>query len=348
MPYLPSLGLWELHLDGVEPRRIAPAEPSYLHPDIHATGAMAATRLQMHFDLWEYPVDGRPEENVRRARRLTHQTGQVQTPTVGATDREIAFLSDSGGHANLWVLAADTGELRQITHERDRSISLGVPIWSPDGKWIAFVSSRGNTGLGFGVWTVGPDGGNLRNLAPRGLGAAWSSDAQWVYYTDGGTLYKVRSTGGAAVRVRRDPARNVIDFDGRTLYFMVDRTLSDGGPGFEIHAAAPEDAPSRVLARIPAIRAPQWQIINPTLSRDGEWLAMPLTDGPTTNIWALSTASGGWRQVTDFGDRPVFIARRVSWSSDGGSIVAAVGEGDADIVLFDTSTSSKPDEEARR
>ena len=30
---------------------------------------------------------------------------------------------------------------------------------------------------------------------------------------------------------------------------------------------------------------------------------MPLTDGVTTNIWLLATATGEWRQVTDFGDQ---------------------------------------------
>jgi Tol biopolymer transport system component len=285
--------------------------------------------------VWRYPTDGRAEENVGRALRITRQTAQVQTPTVGASDREIAFLSDSGGHANLWVTTPETGELRQVTYERDPSVSLGVPIWSPDGKTIAFVSSRGNLGLGFGVWTVRPDGGDLRNLAARGLGAAWSPDAQWVYYTDAGGLYKVPATGGSPVRVRSGPARNVAGFDGTTLYFMVDRTLTDASPGFEIHAATPEDAPSRVLARIPASRAPQWQIINPTLSPDGQSLAMPLTDGVTTNIWTLATATGQWRQITDFGERPIFIARRVSWSPDGRSIFAAIGEGDSDIVMFE-------------
>jgi hypothetical protein len=127
----------------------------------------------------------------------------------------------------------------------------------------------------------------------------------------------------------------VIGSDGTTLYFMVDRTLTDGIAGFEIHAATPEDAPSRVIARIAAGRAPQWQIINPTLSPDGLWLAMPLTDGVTTNIWTLSTSTFGWRQVTDFAPQPTFIARRVSWSADGRSLLAAVGAGDADIVLFD-------------
>jgi Tol biopolymer transport system component len=335
MPYLPTQALWQIGLDGGEPRHIAPADLSYLHPDIHTSGAIVASRLHMQFDVWKYPMDGSPEENVRRGVRVTRQSGQVQTPTVGVSDREIAFLADSGGHANVWVTAPETGDLRQVTFERDPSVALGVPIWSPDGKWIAFVSSRGNTGLAFGIWLISPDGGNLRNLVARGLGVTWSADAQWVYYADAGVLYKVPTAGGTPVRVRAGPARNVIGFDGKTLYFMIDRTLTDASPAFEIHAAAPEDAPSRVLARIPASRAPQWQIINPSLSPDGRLLAMPLTDGVTTNIWTLSTSTGEWQQITDFGDRPIFIARRVSWSADGRTIIAAVGEGDSDIVVFD-------------
>jgi len=71
---------------------------------------------------------------------------------------------------------------------------------------------------------------------------------------------------------------------------------------------------------------PLWQIVNPALSPDGQWLAQALTDGFTTNIWVLSTTTAQWRQVTDFGERATFIARHLSWS--------AVGEGDADIVLM--------------
>jgi serine/threonine protein kinase/Tol biopolymer transport system component len=335
MPYLPTLGLWEVDLQNGAPRRIVPADLSYLHPDIHASGTMVAARMQMQFDLWSYPADGSSDENVRRAKRITRQTGQVQTPTIGASDKEIAYLSDSGGHANLWVTATDTGALRQITYERDANVSLGVPIWSPDGRWIAFVSSRGSTGLGFGIWLVNPDGGNLRNAAKRGFGAAWSPESRWLYYVDAGILYKVPTTGGSAVRVRKGQTRNVIGHDGTTLYFMVDRTLIDRSPGFEIHAASPEDAPSRVLAHIPAPRAPQWQIINPALSPDGRRLALPLTDGFTTNIWTVSTSTGEWRRITEFGNRSTFIARRISWSSDGRSIIAAIGEGDADIVMLE-------------
>ena len=66
----------------------------------------------------------------------------------------------------------------------------------------------------------------------------------------------------------------------------------------------------------------------------GQLLAMPLTDGLATNIWVFSLKTQEWRQVTDFGGRSIFIARRVSWSSDGRFILAAVGEGDADVVLL--------------
>ena len=74
--------------------------------------------------------------------------------------------------------------------------------------------------------------------------------------------------------------------------------------------------------------------MHPVISPDGKWLAMPLTDGVATNIWALSTADGALKQLTDFGQRPTFIARRVSWSVDGRFVFAALGEGDADVVLL--------------
>jgi hypothetical protein len=135
--------------------------------------------------------------------------------------------------------------------------------------------------------------------------------------------------------VTEERLRNVIGSDGATLYYTFERPLVDGRPEFEIRAANPENAPFRIVARIPASRVPIWQIVNPALSPDGKWMAQALTEGSTTNIWALSTATGEWRQITDFGQRPIFIARRVSWSSDGRQILAAVGEGDADIVVLE-------------
>jgi eukaryotic-like serine/threonine-protein kinase len=346
MPYLPTLGLWQVTLRDGRVRRVISGETSYMSPDISRSGAIFVSRMKLETDIWKFPIDGLPKENARRGVRVTRQTGQVLTPTASPDDKEVAFLSDSGGHANLWVVNTDSGALRQITYERDPKVAVGVPMFSPDGHTIAFVSSRGNQGLTFGVWLVDADGGNLRTIANPGLGPAWSQDGRWVYYstwsgpaTTEVALKKVPVDGGPAVTVRSERLRNVIGLHGATLYYAVERPLVDGTPEFEIRAATPENAPFRVLARIPASRGPIWQIVNPTLSPDGKWLAQALTDGFTTNLWALSTTTGEWRQITDFGDRATFIARRVSWSSDGHSILAAVAEGDSDIVLLEGLTN---------
>ena len=102
MAYLPSLTLWDVALDGRQPRRLAPSDVSYLYPDGHASGARVASRLHIQFDLWRYPVDGSPEDNMRSAIRMTRQTGRVQRqPPAQAIERSpfsptVAATSTSG------------------------------------------------------------------------------------------------------------------------------------------------------------------------------------------------------------------------------------------------------------
>ena len=169
MPYLSVLGLWQVTLRDGSVRRLTSGETSYVSPDISRSGAVVVSRMKLQTDIWRFPVDGcRPRTCA--AAFVSRGRPARSSPHGGPRDEEVAFLSDSGGHANLWVVNTGTGALRQITHERDPNVAVGVPVWSPDGRAIAFVSSRGNPGWTFGVWLVDPDGSNLRNVANPGLG----------------------------------------------------------------------------------------------------------------------------------------------------------------------------------
>ena len=343
--YLPTMHLWQISKSGAELQQLTFGETGDESPDVDRNGRIVVSRKHMEFDIWKFPVDGDAAENVRRGERITHQTGQVQTPTPDPTDREMVYLSDSGGHGNLWVLPLSGGTRRQITFEKDPNIVMGVPIWSPDGKLITFATSRSsNDARGVGYWLVRPDGSDLHLLVPSGAWAAWSGDSKWIYYSESSPvkdtgsfrLMKIPAEGGAAVLVRTDNARGPAPSpDGSALYYTVPLQNLNGSLDYELRVARPESGAATLLTRISGARVPLWQGLHPVISRDGKLLAMPLDDTLGTNIWVASTADGKLRQITDFGQKRTFIARRISWSSDGKWVFAAAGEGDADIVQLD-------------
>ncbi|MGO9123439.1 MAG: protein kinase domain-containing protein [Terriglobales bacterium] len=343
--YLPTLHLWQTSKSGGESQQLTFGEAGDESPDVDRDGRIVVSRKHMQFDIWKFPVDGDPAENVRRAIRITHQTGQVQTPSLDPTDHELVYLSDSGGHANLWVLPLGGGEPRQITFERDPNAVVGVPVWSPDANLITFaVAQLSADRRGVGYWAVHPDGSGLRLLVALGSWATWSGDSKWLYYVEsspaqpGGIfrLMKISVAGGTPVVVRTDNARApAVAADGSALYYVVPLQNLNGSLDYELRVARPEDGPSTLLAHISGERAPLWQGLHPVIFKDGKWLVMPLDDNKGTNIWVASTKDGKLRQVTDFGQKRTFIARRISWSADGKWVFAAVGEGGSDIVQMD-------------
>ena len=334
--YLPTMNLWTISLGGKNLRQLTFGETSYLSPDVDHNRNLVLARQKVQFDIWKFPVSENSRDNVSRAVQITHQTGAVQTPSVNASDREMAYLSDSGGHGNIWILDMQTGKSRQITFEQDPRLALGVPVWSPDGAHIAYVM-RSRTGWNVDQWVVNPDGSNVRKVSVGGGWAAWSPDSKWLYYappknTEGAfDIKKASSDGGPEIDVRKDAQRPAVAADG-TFYYAVELANVNGTADLEIFKAHPENGPANTLQRISGARLPSWIMPQPILSPDGNWLAMPLADGPTCNIWVQPTSGGPMRRITDFGRQATFITRRVSWSSDGKSIYAAVGKGESDIV----------------
>ena len=334
--YLRTMNLWSVQTGGKNLRQLTFGETSYISPDMDRDGNIVATRRQIQFDIWRYPVDGTAEENVRHGVQITHQTGAVETPSAAPGDHEIVYLSDTGGHGNLWVLNLDTQQNRQLTFEHDPHVTIGVPVWSPDGKQIAYVK-RGLNGWNVDLWMMDPDGSANRKVSEGGGWACWSPDSRWLYFSppsqNGFRIIKTSAAGGPDVLVREEGQRPAVDAKGR-LYFAMNLPALNGLSDMQILLADPDNGPTKQVARISGSLLSRWLVMQPVLSPDEKWLAVMLTDGPTTDIWALPTGGGPMRRITNFGHQATFIARRVSWSSDGRSIYAAVGKGEADIVLL--------------
>jgi len=339
--YPPLLNLRTVTLDGSSDRQLTFGDQSYVEPDTDAAGRLIAGRVRRRSDIWKIPVDGLPSDNTRSAIRITAQTGQVRTPSPSPDDAEVVYLSDSGGHGNLWVARTDGSAVRQLTFDDDPGVSVGVPKWSPAGDMIAFVMTRGED---IGLWTVHPDGSGLRLLVPDGAAPCWSADGKWLYNESGRAsvrIEKMPSEGGEPVLVRTADggAMPSISPDGAELFFSLSlrsNLLGWVGSDREIRRARPEDGESEVLACIANERFPGLPpVLYLTISPDGKWLAMPLVDGSTTNLWLLPTTGGAMKPVTDFGDRSVEIARSISWSPDGHHLYAAIADIETDIVLLD-------------
>ena len=336
--YPPVFNLRAVERDGTGDRQLTFGDVSYMEPDVHISGTVTGSRIRMQSDIWKFPVTGPPAENTRRGLRITHQTGQAQTPSVSPDESEVVYLSDSGGHGNVWIARTDGSGVRQITFERNPAISVGVPVWSPAGHQIVFLLTRpGTTGLSL----INRDGSGLRQLVPLGYSPNWSADGRWVYHSrdtaDTICIEKTAIEGGPAISIRCDNANaSAPTADGSALYFVNVLIRTNGIVDHEIRRARPENGPSDVLARVSGSRVPvNRRLLVPVLSPDGQWLTMPLTDGATSNVWVLPTNGGPMRPLTDFGDRSVVIARRVSWSPDSKFLYAAVADTDADIVLLD-------------
>jgi Tol biopolymer transport system component len=332
MVYPPVYNLRRVSPDGRDERQLTFGDLSYEQPDIVRDSPLFATRVIMTSEIWRFPVAGSPEANVRNGTQITRQTGQVQTPSVSPDGNEIAYLSDSGGHANVWIARIDGSEPPSpLTTENDDRRVVGLPIWSPVGDRIVYIRSDGNFPDEVLVeWLINRDGSDHRPFV-TGSSAAWSADGQELYYQNvsHSCIYKNRVDGGAPERVRCSASVPVPAPDG-TLYF----TPGSFGSANKIYKAKPENDEHAVLVTsFPASRVPLWPI-GFALSPDGHWIAVALKDRGTTNIFAIPTNGGSYRQVTDFGRRPILIARQVSWSKDGKFIFAALAESDADVVLL--------------
>src|ERR1051325_4499485 len=137
------------------------------------------------------------------AQQATPPQAYFTDPSVSPDGSEIAFAS--GG--DIWTVAANGGDAQLlVSHPATES----KPLYSPDGRRLAFVSTR--TGNG-DIYVLTLDTGDLQRLTfddSLELLDGWSADGRWIYFSstslDVGTpdILRVSSEGGTPMQVSGD------------------------------------------------------------------------------------------------------------------------------------------------
>jgi len=137
------------------------------------------------------------------------------------SDGKILYASDASGNADIWEMAGDGTNQRQLTAGAGRNYA---PVPSPDGRYVVFHSNRGGR---WQLWRMDRDGSNQVQLTNGEEESNWpevSVDGKWVFYAhvDSGIpkLWKISINGGDAVRLANALAlRPAVSPDGKTIAY---------------------------------------------------------------------------------------------------------------------------------
>jgi Tol biopolymer transport system component len=183
--------------------------------------------------------------------RVELREGTNMAASPSPDGRHIVFSAQGA----LWVIPAGGGKATRIT---DWHLEPTAPVWSPDGRRIAFqnYAPEGN----YHIWTIAPDGSHPAELttgpnddrepawAPDGSALVFSSDRSndgqykiWTVAAGGGTPSAVTTGPGAE-------SNPVISPDGTRLAYVdganvVTRLLSGGAPTIIAPGTAPAWTP---------------------------------------------------------------------------------------------------------
>lgn len=108
-------------------------------------------------------------------------------PSVSADGRSVAFAGNAGGfdqaRNQLWIVTPPARARRLEPGEPQSAFQGRSPSWSPDGRWIAFVSTRPESAPAKdtpkSVWVIPAAGGAARRLSDASCNpsqVSWSRD----------------------------------------------------------------------------------------------------------------------------------------------------------------------------
>jgi Tol biopolymer transport system component/C-terminal processing protease CtpA/Prc len=335
--------------------RTALAEPA-ISPDGREIALVAGA------DIWVVPAAG------GEARLLVSHPAAESRPLFSPDGKRLAFVSTRAGSADVWLLDLASGDLRRLTFD-DGNEQLDA--WSRDGKWIYFSTSAHDISGMADEYRVLSDGGTPMPVAadryaaefmgapnPDGSATAivarGNAQSQWWRkgrsHLDESQLWLVTGDNTPSYHQLTPLGAKqqwpMWSADGRTLYFVSDRT----GPQNIWSIPATMTSGSPLPTAKPITTFTDGRVLFPTITRDGKVIAFERDFG----IWTLDVASAATHRVpiTLIGANSTAAAEHVTLTnnfqdmalSPDGKKVAFVARGE----VFVTSTGQGGSGDAER
>jgi len=114
------------------------------------------------------------------------QMESVSGPQISPDGSQVVFsrgfvdLPKDQNASNLWVIDVTGVRLRQLT---DGAWRDSAPVWSPDGKRIAFLSDRSGSTQAHVMWADTRETLQLTRVERAPGGLKWSPDGRWLAFT---------------------------------------------------------------------------------------------------------------------------------------------------------------------
>lgn len=242
--------------------------------------------------------------------------------------------AESGG---IFLLSLKTGERRQLTAPHPYFDSL--PVFSPDGQWIAFTRDFGFAARE--IFVIAAHGGTARQLTfdrEPTYGAAWTGDSREIVFASnrgmgGESLWRINVKGGAPVRLSATLQGGFYPSISRqgsrlayTESFRDTNIYSYEGSGF-----GNRSVPGR-FGGMKGLILSSRRDDSPSISPSGEQIAFVSKRTGNEEIWTCDRNGGRLIQLTSFKGPGTGTPR---WSPDGRWIAFdSLAAGNPDIYIM--------------
>ncbi len=239
------------------------------------------------------------------ARELTAIRSAVASEPQWSTDGSMLMFNSPLGEGGLWAVPASGGFPTALNVRTGGTTFLGSaqPEWSPDGKWLSYVSTKSGTPE---LWLSSIADGRERQLTNLGgrIGSyTWAPDGSAIAFSDdklgNHDIWTIRIADGHLRRLTTGPLLEVSPTwtpDGRqVVYVQLDSTWRN----HDVLVMAPDGSGPRVIVQDTGLFDYQaGGAFGPALvSPDGTQLLFRSQRSGWMNYWAVPMKGGAARPI---------------------------------------------------